>query len=69
VQLVFQITQHSRDLELMNSIVDFFGCGDIRVRGNYVDFICTKFSSIRDTIIPFFCEHPIVGVKSLDFKD
>lgn len=37
--------------------------------GDYVDFICTKFKDISNTIIPLFREYPIVGVKSLDFED
>jgi hypothetical protein len=27
VQLVFQITQHSRDIELIRSFITYFGCG------------------------------------------
>ena len=27
VQLVFQITQHSRDIELIGSLITYFGCG------------------------------------------
>jgi hypothetical protein len=28
VQLIFQITQSTREIELMKSFVDYFGCGD-----------------------------------------
>ena len=69
VQLVFQITQHSRDIMLMEKIVEYFGFGRVRIRGNHVDYICTKFSNISDSIIPFFLEYPIKGVKSSDFED
>ena len=34
-----------------------------------MDFKVTKFSDITETIIPFFINNPILGVKSLDFKD
>jgi len=34
-----------------------------------MDLKITKFSDINDIIIPFFINNPILGVKSLDFKD
>ena len=34
-----------------------------------MDFKVTKFSDITEIIIPFFINNPILGVKSLDFKD
>ena len=34
-----------------------------------MDFKVTKFSDIISIIIPFFINNPILGVKSLDFKD
>jgi len=69
VQMLFQITLHSEDQELMKNIVEYFGCGRIRVHDNHVNFTCRRFSDIFDTIIPFFNKHPIVGVKSLDFME
>ena len=36
---------------------------------NVIDFKVTKFSDINDVIIPFFTKYPIMGIKSLDFKD
>jgi len=53
----------------MEKIVEYFGFGRVRIRGNHVDYICTKFSNISDSIIPFFLEYPIKGVKSSDFED
>ena len=66
VSLVFQITrsptvvrsatQHSRDVELMKSLVSFFNCGRyaFRTNKNYGDFLVTTFSDVNDKIIPFF---------------
>ena len=34
-----------------------------------MDFKVTKFSDITEIIIPFFINNPILGIKSLDFKD
>lgn len=69
VQLVFQLTQHSRDENLMRSFVDFFGCGYIFKDGNNFIFRVTKFKDIEEKIIPFFNNYLILGVKSEDFQD
>ena len=54
--LVFQITQHSRDVELMKSLISFFNCGRyaFRPNKNHGDFLVTTFSDVNDKIIPFF---------------
>jgi hypothetical protein len=68
VQLRFSVTQHSRDEELLKSLVSFLGCGIYYARSehNFGEFIVTKFSDITDKIIAFFEKYPIQGVKSLD---
>jgi hypothetical protein len=53
----------------MKSIVDYLGCGGLRERGDYIDFVSTKFSDNFNIIIPMFREHPIMGIKALDFED
>ena len=73
VLLVFQITQHVRDEQLIKSLIAYLDCGTIyktSTRPNEVNFIVTKFSDIIGKIIPFFqSNHPINGVKALDFLD
>lgn len=71
VSLVFQITQHSRDVELMKSLISFFNCGRyaFRTNKNYGDFLVTTFSDVNDKIIPFFKKYKIAGVKERDFLD
>lgn len=48
VWLTFQITQHSRDTMLMQSIVKYLDCGRVANRSNTpaVDFLVTRFSDI-----------------------
>ncbi|RPB17875.1 homing endonuclease [Terfezia boudieri ATCC MYA-4762] len=61
ISLAFQLTQHSRDEQLMKSFGEFFGCG------KYYD---TKgIEGGNFIIIPFFENYPIVGVKYLDYVD
>ena len=72
VQLHFQITQHIRDAELLESCVEYLGCGryskysDDTQIGN---FLVTKFADINEKIIPFFKKYPLQGVKLKDYKD
>lgn len=73
VQLVFQITQHTRDEILMKNLISYFGCGYIKVKTSskfsWLDFVVTKFSDIDEKIIPFFKKYGIFGVKLEDFED
>lgn len=69
VQLVFKLTQHSRDEQLIRSLVDYLGCGNIYVNGTVVDFKITKFSDLTNKIISFFQKYSIIGVKVLYFAD
>lgn len=70
VSLLFSITQHIRDRELLESIVNFLHCGAIKEsssRMNILTFKVHNFSDIVEKIIPFFIENKVLGVKSEDF--
>jgi hypothetical protein len=72
VTLRLRLTQHSRDLDLMNSIMKTLGCGTTKVdsKNLAVTIAVTKFSEISDIIIPFFAEYPpLQGAKRLDYID
>ena len=72
-RLRFSITQHYRDEQLLRNLVTYLGCGRYTPRTSDRDaggdFLCTKFSDIREKIIPFFNEYPIIGYKLKDFED
>ena len=70
VSLVFQLTEHMRDTELLKTYIQYFGCGNIRVRStqNAVDYRCNSFEDINSKIIPFFCVNQPLGLKNEDFK-
>lgn len=69
VRLTFQLTQHTRDEQLLLNVVNYLGCGKLyRDKEAYILKI-TKLSEIHDKIIPFFIKYPILGVKSEDFHD
>ena len=69
VQLVFKITQHSRDKELLNSISNYLGCGRVEKRQkDACDFTVTSIKSFEEKIIPFFSKNPLYGSKSLELE-
>jgi hypothetical protein len=56
VRLEFSVCQHLRDEELMNSLIEYLGCGKTIMdsRSPLISFRVKKFSDIIDIIIPFF---------------
>lgn len=69
--LLFQITQHSGDRELMQNIATYFQCGTIRHRTlkiSAVDYVVTKFELLRDITVPFLLKNPLYSSKAKDFS-
>lgn len=67
--LIFKVTQHKRDADLLKSLVDYFKCGRYYTCSpNAGDYIVTKFDDINTKIIPFFNKYPLIGNKRLDFS-
>ena len=69
VKLIFQISQHERDEQLMRSFIIIFGCGNVYKNRNTFDFRVTKIDDILNKIIPFFKKYKIKGAKASEFKD
>nr|YP_010365243.1 hypothetical protein M1I11_mgp012 [Exserohilum turcicum]UOU81469.1 hypothetical protein [Exserohilum turcicum] len=70
VQLVFKVTQHSRDAELLKHMAEHLSCGRVEYRkGEACDYTVTAFKDIKDKIIPLFNKFPLLGSKALNFKD
>jgi len=68
VQLRFVLSQHIRDKELFEYFVKYLGCGYTAVNREGIDFIVTKFSDLKEKLLPLLhLHHPIVGYKHLDF--
>lgn len=66
----FRITQHERDLALLQRIIDTLGCGILHGpysgRDRYDISVLSK--DISNIIVPFFVNYPLYGAKSLDFQ-
>ncbi len=69
VQLRFRITQHIRDIKLMESIMLLLGSGSIYKypKQSAINITIMNSSDISNKIIPFFNEYPIMGVKLYDY--
>ncbi|KAG0122503.1 putative homing endonuclease, mitochodrion [Tuber indicum] len=62
IRLRFQITQHTRDEQLIKSLINYFGCG------SYISSSSGKAGYFQK-IIPFFLKYPLKGAKVKDFED
>ncbi|KAG0632533.1 LAGLIDADG endonuclease [Tuber brumale] len=71
IQLNFRITQHSRDIVLINSLTKYLNCGMVyfNPKRSIVSFNVYKLEDILNIIIPFFEKYPLQGLKSSDFFD
>lgn len=71
VQLRFRISQHSRDLMLMEKFVEYFGAGKVYKYGgkSAVSLTIFDFTDITNKIVPFFYQYSIVGIKLYDYLD
>jgi len=67
VQLIFKLTQHCRDEELIRSLVDYLECGRAFIHKEAVNLEVTKLSDLTDKILPFFQKYRLEGVKQQDF--
>jgi hypothetical protein len=68
---MFNISQHSRDAELLQNICNYLECGKyyLSIKRKEGTVTVTKFSDIDLKIIPFYKDYPIIGIKGLDFED
>jgi LAGLIDADG DNA endonuclease family protein len=65
----FTVVQHERDVQLLEALKAFFGCGV--VRRNHGDRLAYRVRSkehLLKHIVPFFVEHPLKSKKRADFE-
>ena len=70
VSLIFSLSQHIKDLELLERLAKYLGCGVIRKARNResVEWVITKSEDINLNLIPFLTKYTLSGVKVLDFE-
>ena len=54
VKLKFQISHHSRDIQLMNNIVKYLGTLIINNNKSAIDLVIYNLSDIESIIVPLF---------------
>ena len=70
IQLIFKLTQHKRDKELLELSAKIFNCGSVYFHSeNAFVYTVSKIADIIKIIIPMFKVYPIQGIKQLDFKN
>ena len=70
--MIFSLSQHIRDENLLITFIEYLGCGRIEkasTRPDGVNFVVSKFSDIKEKIIPFFQKYPLQGIKFRDYLD
>lgn len=70
VSLVFKITQHAKDMELLGNLTKYLNCGQVYFLAsqNRVDLMVSKLADIK-LIMEFFKQNTLQGSKSLDLAD
>lgn len=69
VSLVFSLSQHTRDIELLEKLVKYLECGIVREVPNRdtAEWVIGKCDDINLKLIPFLTKYTLSGVKLLDF--
>jgi len=68
---VFQVYQHRDNVEILEKMIEFFGCGTLVPKGPNSAVITLSVHSKRDLVgivIPFFDEHSFVSKKGHDYN-
>ena len=70
VSLVFSLSQHIKDIELLERLAKYLECGVIRKAGSRetAEWVVTKSDYIKLKLIPFLTKYTLSGVKLLDFE-
>jgi hypothetical protein len=75
VQPEFSVVQSARSSQVLEELAEVFRCGHVTVnrrhdnhRMNLSRFRVTRFSELRDVIVPFFWMHQLRTAKREDFE-
>lgn len=65
VTVSFEINLHSKDIEILNRIKDYFGVGSVttRVDKNISVYRVTRLEDLVRVIIPHFTDYPLITQK------
>ena len=64
----FTVVQHTRDIQLLHALKQFFGCGVVRRNhGDRMAYRVRSLDHLTEKIIPFFEQHLLKSKKRVDF--
>ncbi len=65
----FTVVQHKDDVQVLNALKKYFGCGVVRVNhGDRLSWRVRKMEHLSEVIIPFFEKHKLKSRKRQDFE-
>ena len=64
---MYIVTQHTRDRELMEGLINYLGCGKYSIRKEAGDFKVLSITDINEKIVPFFSEYQLLPPPRLPF--
>jgi len=68
VSLMFKITQHAKDLELLGSLTSYLSCGQVYLSKDRADLVVSKLADL-ELIMEFFKQSALEGSKAKDLAD
>ena len=64
----FTVVQHERDIQVLNAMKAYFGCGVVRKNhGDRMAYRVRGIKHLMDHIVPFFERHSLKTKKRIDF--
>ena len=68
IKSIFQLSQLDRDTDLLSSIIDLLGTGNLFPdKGNMMRIQVQSYKDCFKFIVPFFDKYPIIGKKAKDY--
>jgi hypothetical protein len=67
VRLVYQISLHPSDKEILYKLKSYFNVGEIVYTEHYVAYRITKISDILNVVIPHFSNYPLQSTKLISY--
>lgn len=71
VRLIFKVTQHVKNVQLLYALKKFFGVGLVKPQTKdhekSWEFVVSRFEHLSTKIIPFFEKHKMHSTKKFDF--
>jgi hypothetical protein len=70
ISLAFSLSQHLKDIELLDRLAIFLDCGIVRRSSNRDtgELVITKSSDLNKKLIPLLKKYNLSGIKLLDFE-